>query len=102
MVMEKSWKSHRTWKICQKSWNFVVSHGILPILPQNYSIFLVNSKKLSSDLESPHFPMFSAKHCECKIGERNGHGKSRKGHGKVMDKYFVKSVGTLNPQTKYS
>ena len=30
-----SWKSHGTWKIGQKSWNFVISHGILPILPPN-------------------------------------------------------------------
>ena len=39
--------------------------------------------------------MFPAKRREFKIGERNGHGKSRNGHGKVMEKYFVKSVGTL-------
>ena len=50
--------------------------------------FLVTTKKSSSDLESPHFFTFSAKHRKFKIGERNGHGK-------VMEKYFVKSVGTL-------
>ena len=50
---------------------------------------MVNTKKLSSELESLHFPLFSAKCREFKNGERNGHGK-------VMDKYFVKSVGTLN------
>ena len=52
--------------------------------------------KVSSNLESPHFPTFSAKRCEFKIGERDGHGKLRNGHRKVMEKYFVKSVGTLS------
>ena len=44
---------------------------MLPILPPDLyqiCIFLVTTKKLSSDLES---------------------------HGEVMEKYFVKSVGTL-------
>ena len=59
-------------------------------------IFLVTTKKLSSNLESLHFPMFSAKRHKCKIGKRDGHGKSRNGHGKVMEKCFVKSVGTLH------
>ena len=27
--------------------------------------------------------------------KRDSHGKSRNGHGKVMEKYFVKSVETL-------
>ena len=58
--------------------------------------FLVPNKKLSSDLESPHFPTFSAKRCKFKIGDRDAHGNSRNGNGKVMKKYFVKSVGTLN------
>ena len=47
------------------------------------------------DVESPYFLMFSAKRSEIKIDERDGHEKSRNGHGKVMEKYFVKSVGTL-------
>ena len=32
---------------------------------------------------------------KCKIKKRGGHGKLRNRHGKVMEKYFVKSVGTL-------
>ena len=40
-------------------------------------------------------PVFSGKYRECKIEKRDGHGKLRNGHGKVMDKYFVKSMGTL-------
>ena len=43
-----------------------------------------------------YFRMFSTKRRELKIGERDGHGNSRNGHGKVMGKYFVKSVGTLS------
>ena len=62
-------------------------------------IAFVATKKLRSDLESPHFLTFSAKCQEFKIGVRDGHGKSRNGHGKVMEKYFVKSVGTLNETT---
>ena len=30
-----------------------------------------------------------------KIAKRDGHGKMTNGHGKVMEEYFVKSVGTL-------
>ena len=61
----------------------------------NLYFFLVNTKKLSSNLESLHISMFSAKRHKLKIGERNGHGKSRDGHGKVMEKYVVKSVYSL-------
>ena len=57
--------------------------------------FLVTTKKLGSDRESPHFRTFDEKRREFKISERDGHGKSRNGHGEVMEKYFVKSVGTL-------
>ena len=37
----------------------------------------------------------STKRRKFKIGKRNGHGKSKNGHGNVMKSYFVKSVGTL-------
>ena len=47
---------------------------------------LVTTKKLSTDVESPHFLTFSAKHHKFKIGE----------------KYFVKSVGTLNYRSNQS
>ena len=39
------------------------------------SIFLVATKKLSSELESVHFLTFSANCRKFKIGERDGHGK---------------------------
>ena len=71
----------------------MISHGILPILPNLY--FSVTTKKLSRNLESLHFPTYSAKCRECKIGKRYSHGKLRNGQGKVMEKYFVKYVGTL-------
>ena len=58
-------------------------------------MFFATAKKLSMDEESPHFLIFSAKHHNCKIAKLDGHGKLRNGHGKVMEKYFVKSVGTL-------
>ena len=36
---------------------------------------LATTKKLSINVKSLHFPMFSAKHCRCKIFNRDGHGK---------------------------
>ena len=60
-----------------------------------FVLFLVTTKKLHSDLESSHFSNFSATCHKFQIGERDDHRKSRNGHGKVMEKYFVKSVGTL-------
>ena len=35
-----SWKSHGAWTIGQKSWNFAISHGMLPILPLNGTKFV--------------------------------------------------------------
>ena len=64
------------------------------IVPNLY--FFVTTNKLSCDLKSPHFLTFSAKRREFQIGQRDGHGKSRNGPGKVLEKYFVRSVGTLN------
>ena len=62
----------------------MTSYGILQILPSNCIkfVFFPTTKKLSVDVESPHFLTFSAKCCECKIGKRDGHGQSRNGHGK--------------------
>ena len=75
----------------------MISHGILPILPPNCVKFVnfLSPKKLSSYLEILQFPTFSGKCRECKTGNRDVHGKSRNCHGKVMEKYFVNSVGTL-------
>ena len=92
--MEKSLNMN----IGQKSWNFVISHRILPISPPNctkFAHYFATTKKSNFDIESLHFPMFSAKYCKYKIEKRDGHGKLRNSHGKVMKKYFVKSVGTL-------
>ena len=79
-----------------KSWNFVISHLITNFAPELYEIckFAITEKP-SICAESPDFPVFSAKCRECKIEKRDSHGKLRNGHGKVMEKYVVKSVGTL-------
>ena len=85
MVMEKSWNM-RDWpkvmEFCDQLWSFT------NFAPKFYHIlmFFATAKKLSSILESPHFLMFSAKCRECKIVKRDGYGKSRSGHGKVMGK----------------
>ena len=75
----------------------MICHGILRILPPNlpHLYVFVTTKKLSSVLESLHFPTFSAKYRDCKIRKREGHGNSRNGYGKVMEINVVKSVKTL-------
>ena len=81
-------------EFCDQSWNFT---NFAPELFQICIFFVttIGTKKSSSDQESPQFPRFFAKRRECKIRKKDGHGKSRNGHRKVMDKYFFKSVGTL-------
>ena len=85
MVMEKSWNMKNLPKVisfCDQSWNFT---NFVQILPNLHVFNFVSGKKFNINLESPHFAMFSAKCRECKIGKRDGHGKSRNGHGKVME-----------------
>ena len=71
---------------CDQSWNFT------NFAPNFYHFFWVTAKKLSRNLESPHFLTCSTKCRVWKIGKRHGHGKSRNGHGKVMEKYFVNGL----------
>ena len=72
------------------------SHGILLSVMESYTrIVFATTEKLSICIESPHFPMFSAKCHNCNIKKRDGHGKLRNDYEKFMEKYFVKSVGTL-------
>ena len=73
----------------------MISHGILPILPPKFykiCISFVSTKKLNSNLKTS---FFFTKCRDCKIENRDGQEKLRNGHGKVMEKYVVKSVGTL-------
>ena len=74
------------------------SHGILlsvmefdqfclQIIPNLY--VFTTTRKLSIGVESPQNA------ANAKIKKRDGHGKLKNGNGKVMEKYFVKSVGTL-------
>ena len=64
------------------------SHGILWSVMAFYQFclwivpnfnFSGTTNKLSSDLESAHFPMFPAKRRKCQIRQRNSHGNSRNG-----------------------
>ena len=64
----------------------MTSRGILSILPPDCTksvIFLVTTKKFSSDLGNMHFQIFSPKCRKCKIRLRGGHGKLRNGHGQI-------------------
>ena len=54
-----------------QSWNFTNFAPSLYLI----CIFLVTTKKLSSDLETLHFLTFSAKPRKFKIRERDGHRK---------------------------
>ena len=85
LPMEMSWNMKNWPKVmefCDQLWNLT---NFVPELYQRHTcigpslyqicIFFVTTKKLSSDLESLHFPTFSAKRPKCKIGKRNGHGQ---------------------------
>ena len=68
--------------------SFVISHGILLILPPNFTKcvqFFADGKKFSKTFESLLFLTFSAKYHECKSGlaVAQYHGNLRNGHGKV-------------------
>ena len=69
----------------------MISHGILPVFQPNctkFVFFWSPLKKERSDLKSLHFPTSSRKRRKF-----DGHGQSRNGHGKVIDKCLVKSGG---------
>ena len=89
MVYEKSWNIKSWQKIiefCYQSSNYNnFAHKMYQI-----RLFLATTKKSSIDVESQHFPTFSVKCCECKIMQRDGHGKLINCHGKVDIFYAVK------------
>ena len=90
--MEKSWNMKNLPKVmefCDQPWNF--TKKIPKILPNLY--FFVTAKKLSNNLESPHFPEFSTKCHKCNCTKRDGHGKSRNGHDKSHGKILCKVCG---------
>ena len=61
-------------------------------------------KKLSINVESLHLLTFSIKRHECQIDKRDGHGNKEmvmESHRKFMEKYFVKSMGTLSVDYPY-
>ena len=98
MVMEKSWNM-TDWatvmEFCYQSWNFT------NFAPKMYQLcmFFATTKKVSIDVESPHFFTFSTK---CHTLRRETvvdkiEKWSWKSHGKLKSwkKNVVKSVGTL-------
>ena len=92
MVREKSGNMKNWTKVmefCDQSWNFT---NLVPKLCQ-ICIFLVPTKKFSSNLESPHFPMFSAKCLECKIG--GGGGIVRENQEMVKEKSWKNILSSL-------
>ena len=83
MVTKKSWNMKNWPKVmefCDQSWNFSnVAPGLFQIC-----ISFATSKKLGIDLESPHCLTLCAKCCGFKMERKDGHGKSRNGHGKLL------------------
>ena len=75
-------------EFCDQPWNFT---NFVP----NNTVF-ATTKKLDIAVESQHFPTFSSKCRKCKMEKGDGQENLRNGHGKVMGKYFVKSLGNLN------
>ena len=82
--LQGSHRDLKTWKmkmVIEKSWNMKKWQKVMEFYqfsPQFVLNFLITTKKLSSDLESLHFLIFSAKCHKFKIEERDGHGKLKK------------------------
>ena len=95
MKMEKS-LNMKIWPKVMEFCYQIVNFTYLPLNCTKFVCFFATTKKLSINVESLLFPRFSAKCHKSKIDKRNGHGKLRYGHGKVMEKYLVKSVRTLS------
>ena len=91
MALEMSWNI----KHWQKSLNFVISHGILTILNRNLTKFvpsLLTLRKLASVQTALVFFAFPQNVENARFEQRDGHTKLRNSHGKVIDKYFAKSL----------
>ena len=63
-------------------------------------VFLAPTKKLSIHVEILRFQCFPQNAVNAKIDNRAGHGKLKNGCGKVMEKYFVQSLGTVELYTE--
>ena len=60
-------------------------------------VFFATTKKLSMEVESLHFPIFSTKCLECKIKKCNGHGNFKKWSWKSHGQIFCQVRGTMRP-----
>ena len=82
---------HENWpkvmEFCDQSWNFT---NFAPKFYQICCVFFA-TKKLRSNLESPHFPMF----LQNVANTTSGREMVMENQVMVMEKYLVKSVGTL-------
>ena len=89
MVMEKSWNMTNWPKVIEFCVSVMEFYQFCPQHCTKFCIFLVTTRKLSSDLESLHF-LTSAKHPEFINGEMVMENQEM-----VMEYYFVKSVGIM-------
>ena len=80
----KNWP--KVMEFCYQSWNFT------NFAPNCTKFVRFYTKILSINEESLQFLASSTKCCKCKIKKRDGLEKLSNSHGKVMEKYFVKSV----------
>ena len=75
--------------------NLVKSHGILPILSPHFTKFVRFLLQFTKSKVSKLFRKI-LNVPNAKFEQRDGHGKSRKSHGKIIGFIFLaKSVGTL-------
>ena len=87
MVMENSWSL----RFCDQSWSFT------KFASKFYQIttYFAATRKFSINSASPNVPTSPQNGGNDKFEQRDGHGKLRNGHGKVMEIMWTKSVGTL-------
>ena len=83
----KNWP--KVMELSDQSWSFT------SIFKFTKFIFFCHVSEIVQQSRKSAFSYIFRKTSPIESGKRDGHGKSRNGHGKDAEKYFVKSVGTL-------
>ena len=91
MVIKKVMEHAKLAKSCGILLSVMTFTNLAPELYKSYMFFATNKNPYRKSAFSDVF---------CKMSRNRGHGKLRNSHGKVMEKYVVKSVRTLNMYIK--
>ena len=93
VVAKKSLKM-KNWQ--NKSWNFVISNGILLLYSTQFVPFSAKLRNVAISFESPHVGPIQQNTMNAKFELRDGHGKLR--NGEIMEKswklFFCKVSGS--------